>query len=214
MKSRCFIILLVMLLYLCGCATVPRVQERQEKITLLEHELERWSNFRLTGMSDIQYLAFSQRGQFILARSGNRMRFDILGGGLLGLGGPLVAAYVNDREVQYRLPGNSSITTRVLENEERAFFDILTGNLTEMIFSQIDNIIETGKCEIKGFEIAFTPLMQIKEIRNRYQEIAVVFNYDRQDRLTEIRVSVPIIRNLVIYVDRIEHDNIVVSALR
>jgi hypothetical protein len=125
-----------------------------------------------------------------------------------------VAAYVNDREVQYRLPGNSTITTRVLENEERAFFDILTGNLTERIFSQIDSIVETGKCEIEGFEIMFTPLMQIKEIRNPYQEIAVVFNYDRQDRLTEIRVSVPIIRNLVIYVDRIEHDNIVVSALR
>jgi len=190
------------------------VQERREKVALLEQELERWSNFRLTGMSDIQYLAFSHRGQFVLARSGNRMRFDILGAGLLGLGGPLVAAYVNDHEVQYRLPGNSTINTRVLENEERAFFDILTGNLTEMIFSQIDSIIETGKCEIEGFEIAFTPLMQLKEIRNPYQEIAVVFNYDRQDRLTEIRVSVPIIRNLVIYVDRIEHDNIVVSALR
>jgi hypothetical protein len=67
---------------------------------------------------------------------------------------------------------------------------------------------------IEGFEITFTHLMQIKEISNPYQEIAVIFNYDRQDRLTEIRVSVPIIRNLVIYVDKIEHDNIVVSALR
>ena len=214
MKCRYTFIFLMMILFLCSCATVPRVQERQAQIVLLEQELERWSNFRLTGMSDIQYLAFSHRGQFVMARAGNRIRFDILGSGLFGLGGALVSAYANEHELQYRLPGNTSISTRVLENEERAFFDILTGNLTERIFSQIDNIIETGKCVIEGFEITFTHLMQIKEISNPYQEIAVIFNYDRQDRLTEIRVSVPIIRNLVISVDKIEHDNIVVSALR
>jgi len=199
---------------LCSCATAPRVREDHEKMILLQSELERWSHFRLTGMSNIQFQAFSHRGQFVMVRSGNRMRFDILGSGLFALGGPLVSGFVDENGVQYRLPGSTTISSRGLDDEEMAFFSILSGNLTELILSQRESIFETGQCEIKGFEIVFTPLMQIKEIRNPNQEISVLFNYDRQDRLSDIRVSVPIIRNLVIYVDKIEHDNIVVSELR
>jgi len=55
--------------------------------------------------------------------------------------------------------------------------------------------------------------MQISEISNQNLDVKIEFNYDRQANLTSIRASVPIVRNLTIQIDKIEHNNIVVSAL-
>ena len=216
-KKHWFSVALVVLilLTLSSCATTSRARTRQERYLLLQQELDKWSNFRMTGMADIQYQAFSLRNPFVIARTEDRFRFDILNTGLFGLGGGvLMAAYVDSEKIQYRLPGSTTIETRALGDGERAIFNILTEQLNQRFHAQRNSIVDTGTANLEGFEIRFTQNMQIREISNRNLDVKIYFNYDRQANLTDVRVSVPIIRNLTIHVDRIVHNNIVVSALR
>ena len=225
-----FVCILLFLVTL-SCVVTPKPPIDRDKILMLEQELTRWETFKLTGMTELQYQAFSIRGQVIMAKYEDKFRFDILNQGILGLGGGvLMAFYVDKEQAQTRMFGSSSIETYRFDTDDISL-DMLSNqssigsrigdvagffseNLFQAIYSQREKILENNKAEIEGFEIIFNDEMRLSEISHPNQNIGITFIYDRQLNLTELRINTPITRNFIIHVDKIEHENIIVQPLR
>ncbi len=62
---------------------------------LLRAELKRWESFEGNGIAEISALGFSLRKPFVIAKSVEEMRMDLIEGGLLGASGsPLMSVYL------------------------------------------------------------------------------------------------------------------------
>ena len=210
-----YTMIIVIMFSIAACSVIPKPSVEQDLLLLLEQEIIRWNTFKIVGFTEFQYQAFSIRGQAILAKIDNKFRFDILNQGILGLGGGVViAVYVDEEQVQTRMFGSSTVETYELDSQMGDMMSFLSENLFQAIYSQRNKIIETYKGEFEGFEIIFTPEMRISDIYNPVQNIRASFVYDRQNNLTELRLSTPFTRNFIIHVDNIEHDNIVINPLK
>jgi len=213
---RSFRIIFLFFLLVCfaSCAVVQYPVLDQSKESLLESELLRWHTFKITGLVELQYQAFSFRGDAIIAKTTEKFRFDILNQGILGLGGGVLTSfYADESGVQARMPGSSSIETYTLDSPHGKLMSFFSEKIFQDIYEQKDVIVQTLKCEFEGFEIIFTPEMRLSEINNKHQNIRINFNYDRHNNLHEITILTPITRNFVIYVDKIDHENIIVNSL-
>lgn len=216
MKNKILInVLIFFLLFLSSCAIAPKPVSYHDKLNLLNQELENWKTFKITGLCDLEYQSFAIRRPCVIAKTQDKFRFDILDTGLLGLGGGvLMALYADNKQIQFRKPGSSKIDTRILDDEMNNWLSIISEGLIQSIHEQKDKIIETNICEIDGSIILFTPRMKIKEINNPDKEIKITFKYDNQEKLSEISISIPLIRNLTIHIDKIDYNDIIVSPLK
>ena len=218
MKKYCVFTYLIYMVFFIGflsCKIVPQQITTIEKQILLENELSRWNSFRITGMTELQYQAFSIRGQAVISKVEDKFRFDILNQGILGLGGGvLMAVYADSEQVQARMFGSSAIESYDIDSRIGEMVSFLSENLYQIIYEQREKIFETFMAEVQGFEIYFTNEMKLREISVSEQNIKVNFIYDRQDNLTELRVLTPLTRNFTIFVDRVVHENILVLPLR
>ncbi|MCL2063351.1 MAG: hypothetical protein FWG98_03130 [Candidatus Cloacimonetes bacterium] len=222
---------IVFLVCFTTCAVTPKVIIDQDKLSLLENELSRWETFRITGMTELQYQAFSIRGQAILSKASDKFRFDVLNQGILGLGGGvLFAFYIDKDQAQTRMFGSSEIETHIFNagsssSERRStnnsilsqlsnITEFFSDNIFTVLHNQREIILDTHQAEIDGFTIVFTPEMKLSDIHNQNQNLRIAFVYDRQNNLSELRINTPYTRNFIIHIDRIEHENIVVNPLR
>ena len=180
----------------------------------LESELNRWQTFKITGMTELQYQAFSIRGQVVISKESNKFRFDLLNQGIFGLGGVVLAMYADSEKLQTRMPGSSSIETHELNSRIGNAISFFSENFVEMIMHEIGIVIETNQVNLYGFDIYFTEEMRLSQINNPEQNIKIDFIYDRNDNPLEITITTQIIRPFTIHIDKIEHENISITPLR
>ena len=198
-----------------SCAVSPQTKTRQEKLFLLGQELHKWNTFKLTGICELEYQSFSLRRPCVISKDKEKFRFDVLDTGIFGLGGGvMMALYLDSEQVQFRRPGSSAIETSSMDGDIGLMLSMLSESLFQSMERHKDEIIDTNKSNIGGVDILFTHKMQIEEISQKAQEINVKFTYDKQDTLSEIKISAPLIRNLTIQIDKIEYNNIFVPALK
>ena len=211
---RKVLIIIISCMLLVSCATAPKPGSDKEKMLLLNQELERWQNFKLTGLADIQYQSFSIRRPCVIALSDGKFRFDILDSGFLGMGsGVFMSAFADHDGIQYRMPGTSKIELLKTDTETEAILNFLTQKWADILAEVKDAIIETNRAEIFGITLSFSDRMRLVQVASKEENIRVNFVYDSRENLTEINISAPIIRKLLIQVDKIEHNDIVVTPL-
>jgi hypothetical protein len=205
-KQRVYIaIVLAFALLLISCASNQKKRQDIEKQILLRDELARWESFRMTGICDIQYQAFSFRRPFVMTSHNGKFRCDVLDSGFLGLGsGIVMAAYIDGVDVQIRRPGSTAVEIYKVESEIFGWYELFARGWTEMLAEFFPTIISTYRCQIDDIELLFTDKMQISEIQNREAELKINFVYNRSGNLTDIKVSIPMIRNLTLQVDKVE----------
>ena len=214
-KIKHSLVLICIILILFACAPKPEQVIKQEKLSLLEKELDLWKSFKITGILDAQYQAFTLRNSCVIQKNDDKFRADVLSSGLFGLGGGIMmAAYIDRDKMQLRRPGSQTIEDVPFDTDTQAGIKFVTDELFVRLESEKNIIAETNKTEIEGFEIFFTPLMRLSEIRNREENLRITLNYDRQENLIEINAFVPSIRRLTIHIDKIEHADIMISELR
>ncbi len=214
--KKIFILLLVLIsFFITSCSVRYGTLSSDEKLRRLDIELQKWQNFRITGMSEIHYRAFNITRPCVLVKSKEKIRFDILDTGIFGLGGGIFMAFYADSEIiQYKLPGSQTITSKNLDDKMKVWFDFLSESIFEELKEQKLRIINTNYAMIRNLEFFFYPDMQLKEIRNAESEIAIVFIYNKNFELSQISISSPLIKNLTISIDKIDYSDNIVIPLR
>ena len=216
MSNRVSIIFSVLLIFfLVSCATTSKTRTNAERQVLLDRELQNWQTFKITGMVEGRVGIFSGRFNTVIAKTTDKMRIDVMSGGVFGIGGGvLFAGYIDGEQFQYRLPGNQDIEVKDLDGDMRLLYQIFSEQLLNHIERNKARIVETLRHEFLGFQVSFTESMKIREILGVKDNIQMEFIYDRQDNLQEIKASIPQIRNVTIHIDKVEYDNVSVRPLR
>jgi hypothetical protein len=90
MKRALILFLVLAGLLLASCSYLKPNDEAR-----LRAELRNWENFSGSGIVEISAFGFSLRKPFVIAKSAEEMRMDVIEGGILGSGGsPLISLYL------------------------------------------------------------------------------------------------------------------------
>lgn len=179
MKSILFVLTLALLLIFSACTHTKKPSSLEAKKTLLKAELSRWENFKAEGITQMNYLGLGLRKSFVLSKTADELRFDVVDGGIFGSAGPLISLYFGDYfsvrsdfQPQLAIMAASMVDGKI---DVAAFKDI--HNLAELY---MDEIIHTGKVQKDGWEISFSPQMQLQSITNAKDQISTTFSYTKK----------------------------------
>ena len=212
--KKIILIILVCIGISISCTPKPKRISKQEKLQLLNQELNNWQSFKITGIIDAEYQAYSLRNNIILLKNEDKFRADVLGSGLFGLGGGIfMALYIDKEMIQIKEP-NKPIEDYELDDNALDWLKYITEDLFIDLESKKDEITDKHKAEIEGFEIKFLSNMKISEIINKESNVKISFGYNRQNNLEEINVVSPNIRKLIIHIDKIEYNKMNILPLR
>lgn len=90
-------VILLILISLCLVLTLDAKTRNQKR---LDANLEMWQQFKWQGILQVQVSEFSIRKNFVLAKTSEDMRLDVLDSGVMGLQAkPLVTVYLKDTVV-------------------------------------------------------------------------------------------------------------------
>ncbi len=90
-------VIILMLILVCISVSLNAKTKAEKR---LETNLNQWQKFRWEGILQVQSSAFSMRKNFVLAKTGDALRFDILDSGVMGLSAqPLVSIYLKDTAI-------------------------------------------------------------------------------------------------------------------
>lgn len=173
--------LLFFLLLLCACLQLGK-RSPAEKEDLLKTELWKWHTFRATGIIEVNYRQYSFRKDFLLLKENDRIRFDIMDGGIFGLQpSPFLSVYL-DSCLIVKTSGQSAQIMDIKQLEtEFPYLDylrslsILWDKREELIRNQqviMNDLTFTCNTEmqiinissLRGFQILFSYRQEINEI--------------------------------------------------
>jgi hypothetical protein len=208
------ILLFISLLILFSCSSNKLSKTENEKMILLENELNNWSSFSITGNCSISAQGFNIKRPFVVSLGDGKFRFDILDNSILGLGSGLFAAiYVDKNTLQIKQPG-SNITSLILEDYESIdVLEILTETIKNYLQKYKMTIIKDNSINIRGVNISFNENMKLNEIDISKEKIKINFYYDKKDQLFEIKATHPQIKNLLLDIDKIKYNDITITPL-
>jgi len=215
-KKAIFARMLILLAFalVFGCASIKRSASLQEKIAMLEQEIQNWREFKITGISEFQTPSITLRNNCIIQKKADKFRFDVLNSGLLGLGSSyLMQFYADQTKIMYREPMSPDIKKGSINIAALHWVKFFTDTMYDELLANKEEIVQSQSTQIEGFIIKFSSKMRLSQIANLSYDLRLNFYYDRHDNLYEIRATVPLIRNLTIHVDRIEHHDIFVNEL-
>ncbi|MGI6198067.1 MAG: hypothetical protein ACOYIS_02925 [Candidatus Cloacimonadaceae bacterium] len=180
MKRTVIILLLAVVLILTGCAGGKKPLSREAKKSLLRSELNRWSNFQAQGIAEISYKGLALRKNFVVGKTPEELRFDVLDGGIFGSAAtPLISLYLGDyfsinSDFQPRL----ALMAAAMMGKKFDMGDVQ--GLFSLADSYVDEIVDTGKISRESLEINFTPKMQLDSVKDAKNKLSAVFTYTKK----------------------------------
>lgn len=164
---------LSVLLLVTACASVQPVDQK----ALLRAGLMQWQELSGEGIAELNYMGFSLRKMFVLGKSKDAIRLDILDGGAMAVGAtPFASIYLQDY-----LTVQSDFAPQI-EFMSRAKLDTpfslgMLANVDSLVNIYGDEIIATGKVEVSGIRITFTPDLRLQQVLEPASGSAVTFTY-------------------------------------
>jgi hypothetical protein len=144
-----------------------------------------------------------------------RFRFDLFNTGLLAhLNDTLLSVYVDQEKLQFRIPGLTGVQTINLANSDFAYLGLLTVGLTVLLEKQRENIVRNGIASISGFDFSFSDTMQLTQIKHAGQSLNVRFDYNSDSIVSDVSVSIPVVKNLNLNISSLEISQNIVQPLR
>jgi hypothetical protein len=184
MRQFKILLAVLLLVILAGCAGNMGISEE----TRLKRELKKFENFSGSGIVELSAFGFSLRKPFVLSKSLEQMRMDVVEGGALGAGGsPLISVYMG----QY-----ISLKSTLMPALEALD---LAGKLPkgpEALFATADYVVDRYGKEIienkalirDSLQITFRSNYQLESIRDGKTGIRVETNYNRQGNPDDISI--------------------------
>nr|MDK2850254.1 hypothetical protein [Candidatus Cloacimonadota bacterium] len=154
----------------------------------MRSELQKWDNFRGSGIVEISAFGFSLRKPFVLAKTTEEMRMDVIEGGILGAGGsPLISIYMG-RYLAMNSPVMPILDTLELPNKiSPETLAIL--NTSDYILNRYgEEIIREKAIQRDSLSIIFKNDYKVDSIVDSKSGARMEFRYTSQGDLDEIEL--------------------------
>ena len=171
--------LLLLIVFLAGCATFPKANKQEKEKLLLEH-LQSWETIRIDGIIEANYKSFAFRKNITIQKNKKILKIDIYDTGLFGIRPtPFISAFFD--------------SILVLEMPDQPEPDIIyPKDLPDIssflhpvkLFEHKKQIIKDHEFHSENVEITFSEKMQITKIEDKDTSFRIEFEY--QNELEEI----------------------------
>jgi len=210
MKHPVFLFsLTIVLLTVVSCASMQPVDKTQ----LLRTEWERWQNFEAQGVVQLTNSGLTMRRMFVLSKTPEAMRFDILSGGVLAANPkPLISVYYGDYlAIQCpQFPKIEILAQMPIFPEKLPIYDIDRDSLFTVF---ADSIINYQELNLEGLQLKFNSAMQLERIIEPKSGMEI--NIDRNSQGDPDKVKLTISENtyLLLLIDSISYGNAQIEPL-
>lgn len=203
MKIRILLLLFLMALLMSACATIKPV----DKISLLSAELDRWQNFSADGIIRATHSGLTLHKNFVLAKTTDSARLDVLGGGAFGISpSPLVSVYLADYlAIESTLfPQLQSMAKAI---QDPSGFLSLLSDPEALIGKYGQEIASTQTVDVRDLRISFSPKMKLQKIVDLKSGAEISVNYNAKGDPDKVLVSISKNSSVELLVDKISYGN-------
>ena len=210
MKHPVFLFsLTIVLLTVVSCASMQPVDKTQ----LLRTEWERWQNFEAQGVVQLTNSGLTMRRMFVLSKTPEAVRFDILSGGVLAANPkPLISVYYGDYlAIQCpQFPKIEILAQMPIFPEKLPIYDI---DRDSLFTAYADSIIHHQELNLEGLQLKFNSAMQLEKIIEPKSGMEI--NIDRNSKGDPDKVKLTISENtyLLLLIDSISYGNAQIEPL-
>ena len=195
--------LTIVLLTVVSCASMQPVDKTQ----LLRTEWERWQNFEAQGVVQLTNSGLTMRRMFVLSKSPEAMRFDILSGGVLAANPkPLISVYYGDYlAIQCpQFPKIEILAQMPIFPEKLPIYDIDRDSLFTVF---ADSIINHQELNLEGLQLKFNSTMQLERIIEPKSGMEININRNSQGDPDKVKLTISENTYIVLLIDSISYGN-------
>lgn len=201
--------LTIVLLTVVSCASMQPVDKTQ----LLRTEWERWQNFEAQGVVQLTNSGLTMRRMFVLSKSPEAMRFDILSGGVLAANPkPLISVYYGDYlAIQCpQFPKIEILAQMPIFPEKLPIYDIDRDSLFTVF---ADSIINHQELNLEGLQLKFNSAMQLERIIEPKSGMEININRNSQGDPDKVKLTISENTYLLLLIDSISYGNAQIEPL-
>ena len=210
MKHPVFLFsLTIVLLTVVSCASMQPVDKTQ----LLRTEWERWQNFEAQGVVQLTNSGLTMRRMFVLSKTPEAMRFDILSGGVLAANPkPLISVYYGDYlAIQCpQFPKIEILAQMPIFPEKLPIYDIDRDSLFTVF---ADSIINHQELNLEGLQLKFNSTMQLERIIEPKSGMEININRNSQGDPDKVKLTISENTYIVLLIDSISYGNAQIEPL-
>lgn len=195
--------LTIVLLTVVSCASMQPVDKTQ----LLRTEWERWQNFEAQGVVQLTNSGLTMRRMFVLSKTPEAMRFDILSGGVLAANPkPLISVYYGDYlAIQCpQFPKIEILAQMPIFPEKLPIYDIDRDSLFTVF---ADSIINHQELNLEGLQLKFNSTMQLERIIEPKSGMEININRNSQGDPDKVKLAISENTYIVLLIDSISYGN-------
>ena len=210
MKHPVFLFsLTIVLLTVVSCASMQPVDKTQ----LLRTEWERWQNFEAQGVVQLTNSGLTMRRMFVLSKTPEAMRFDILSGGVLAANPkPLISVYYGDYlAIQCpQFPKIEILAQMPIFPEKLPIYDIDRDSLFTVF---ADSIINHQELNLEGLQLKFNSTMQLERIIEPKSGMEININRNSQGDPDKVKLTISENTYIELLIDSISYGNAQIEPL-
>ena len=210
MKHPVFLFsLTIVLLTVVSCASMQPVDKTQ----LLRTEWDRWQNFEAQGVVQLTNSGLTMRRMFVLSKTPEAMRFDILSGGVLAANPkPLISVYYGDYlAIQCpQFPKIEILAQMPIFPEKLPIYDIDRDSLFTVF---ADSIINHQELNLEGLQLKFNSAMQLERIIEPKSGMEININRNSQGDPDKVKLAISENTYLLLLIDSISYGNAQIEPL-
>ena len=210
MKHPVFLFsLTIVLLTVVSCASMQPVDKTQ----LLRTEWERWQNFEAQGVVQLTNSGLTMRRMFVLSKTPEAMRFDILSGGVLAANPePLISVYYSDYlAIQCpQFPKIEILAQMPIFPEKLPIYDIDRDSLFTVF---ADSIINHQELNLEGLQLKFNSAMQLERIIEPKSGMEININRNSQGDPDKVKLTISENTYIELLIDSISYGNAQIEPL-
>ena len=201
--------LTIVLLTVVSCASMQPVDKTQ----LLRTEWERWQNFEAQGVVQLTNSGLTMRRMFVLSKSPEAMRFDILSGGVLAANPkPLISVYYGDYlAIQCpQFPKIEILAQMPIFPEKLPIYDIYRDSLFTVY---ADSIINYQELNLEGLQLKFNSAMQLEKIIEPKSGMEININRNSKGDPDKVKLTISENTYIELLIDSISYGNAQIEPL-
>lgn len=177
--KRALFLLIILMLFLGACVNnrikgTPDPAARKEQ---LRQEMLKWENFDAEGVAQISYMGLSLRKMFVFGKTSDELRFDIIDGGILGVGpSPLISVYLGDYfSLQSDLLPQLNLAAKAALNFKPSMGPLR--DINGLVDAFADSIIINNRLNLEGIQLTFSPQLRLQKIYEEESKAEINISY-------------------------------------
>lgn len=201
MRYKLLIILALTIIILAGCAANKPIDHKAR----LRAEMLRWENFSSEGVVQVSYMGISLRKMFVLSKTRDELRFDVIDGGAMAMQSkPMLSAYMGEYiSIQSPFaPQLEKLSGAVIKQNPLGFF----ASLDSLINVYSDEIVTNRKVNAgSGIEILFDQNLRVSQVSDTESKSGVQITYLANGNPDKVLIKMDAKTSMELLFDRISY---------